>query len=118
MFSKFEETLELTADGPVGAGPIDDGAALVSLRVWIVQNNRSAAAAGRTPFGEAPLQGTWRIATKLEPESGHFAAGDSAHAFALAVVKTPEGETKVEQWDQMVTLRAPEPPPAEPPPAA
>jgi hypothetical protein len=121
MVSRFFDPLPADADrpptdfpqGPCAMGPVDAGAELTSLHVWVFQkgHDHRAAATGRAGVhmleGDdgPPFQQRWMVRTELEPGSDEFAADRKATAVALAFVRLPGGGTAVEHWTQKVSIR-------------
>ena len=125
MVSRFDEVLHLMDPekedpvaglraGPCGRGPVEQGASVLSMQIWLHQqrpDGKAAMASGRggedaRAPGERPPydDGRWMIRCGLDPNSAEFATDAPAKASALAIVRTPDGATKVEQWDQEVRL--------------
>jgi hypothetical protein len=122
MVSRFDEPLDADtnrpphnfAQGPCTMGPIDPGAEIESMHVWVFQAapGLRAAATGRAgvhvQHGDAkpPFRNHWMIRTELEPGSDAFSADHKATALAMAVVRLPgNGGTTVEQWQQELKVK-------------
>jgi hypothetical protein len=123
--SQFDDTLHLMDPakdqpiaglraGPCGRGPIDGGGTILSMQIWLVQNNANgvAIATGRsgeglgTPPETPPYQGKWMVRTGLDKASAEFTTDRPVMAWAIAVMKAPEGPVSVDQWTEAVTLHA------------
>lgn len=121
MVSRFFDPLPADADrprtgfpqGPCAMGPIDSGAELTSMHVWVFQerDGQRAAATGRSGVhvlkGDdgPPFRDRWMVRTELEPGSDPFSGEHEATAVALAFVTLPGGGTTVEHWTQTVSIR-------------
>lgn len=125
MVSRFDEVLHLMDPeqerpvaglraGPCGRGPVDKGATILSMQVWLFQSGSDgqiAMATGRAgeDVGSPPEQppyddGKWMIRTGLDDRSGTFDVEAPASARAIAIVRRPDGTTAVEEWSQDVRL--------------
>src|SRR5205085_9938587 len=123
MVSRFDEVLHLMDPeteapvaglraGPCGRGPVEEGACVLSMQIWLYQeraDGRVAMASGRggedaRAPGEQPpyMDGRWMIRCGLDANSGEFSADLPASALALAIVRSADGRTTVEQWNQAV----------------
>ncbi|UGS37042.1 hypothetical protein [Capillimicrobium parvum] len=120
MVSRFFDPLHAEADrpptdfpqGPCAMGPIDDGAELKSLHVWVFQDGAGVRAVATGKAGVHVLKGDtgppfrkrWMVRTELEPGSDAFSGDHQATAVALAVAALPGGGTAVEHWTQTVSI--------------
>jgi hypothetical protein len=116
----FSDVLNLRpSDGGVDAdGPLDAGAHVLEICVWIVQrqpgNGNDAAAtemttdpSGRAGFFEDPLTQTadrkWKLPVKHIEASTPLVNGP-AFAMALALIEDGSGQRKGQLWAQSVVL--------------
>lgn len=120
MVSRFFDPLRADADrpatdfsqGPCAMGPIEPGAEMTSLHVWVFQqgDGQRAGATGRSGVhvldgdAEPPFRKRWMVRTELEPGSDAFSGEHDATAVAMAFVRLPDGSTAVEHWTQTVSI--------------
>lgn len=125
--SKFREKLPIIQGEPeerlgvCAMGPVNKGAKLTWMRVWVWQQDGERVAASSGTSGEhvgghapAPTEQPpytsekgWMVQTKLEPGAEPFAHDKPALAMAMALVEHSDGTLEVEQWSQAVSVAAP-----------
>jgi hypothetical protein len=74
-----------TNPSPLAKGEIDPGDIIKWLAVWVHQVKRSAAAAGRSEYGQE-FQNRWEVKTFLVKGSDDFDTDEPALAQALALI--------------------------------
>lgn len=125
MVSRFDEVLHLMDPekeapvaglraGPCGRGPVEEGASVLSMQIWLYQQRADGSVAmasgrggedARGPQEQPPYDdGRWMIRCGLDAQSGEFSPELPASALALAIVRGADGRTSVEQWNQEVRL--------------
>ena len=125
MVSRFDEVQHLMDPekeapvaglraGPCGRGPVEEGASVLSMQIWLYQQRADGSVAmasgrggedARGPDERPPYDGgRWMIRCGLDEHSGVFSTELPASALALAIVRGADGRISVEQWNQEVRL--------------
>jgi len=125
MLSKFNPELPILHGEPeerlgvCAMGDVAKDDELLSMRVWVWQQDGANVAAASGNGGEhlgghapaatetPPFTNKWMVQTKLEPGSAQFVGGKAALAMAMAVVKHGDGSTEVQQWSQGIMVAKP-----------
>ncbi len=108
---RFDDVLELTADGGVDAkGPLDADETMKELCAWVFQEqdeNQAAATEMTTTDGpiDTSIRGKWRF--RLGKVGDYDLREGPAFAVAVALIRDAHDKQTVVWWGHPITLKAP-----------